>query len=71
MNTRNQLIDDLLEQHPNIERSFNLYRRTANIYRRTKTAMGANPEVRFVNASTQTTRVKNDTTESSKIFKCK
>ncbi len=71
MDTRNQLVDELLKRYPEIEHSYNLYRKSVNVYERTKAAMGAAPEIRFIISSTQTIKVKNDTNWSSKIFTCK
>ena len=66
--TRNQLVEELLKQYPEIEHTYSLYRRSVDIYERTKVAMGAVPEIRFITSGTQTIKVKNDTNWSSKIF---
>lgn len=70
MHAYNQLVNELLKQYPEIEHSYNLYRKSVDIYERTKAAMGATPDIRFIISSTQTIKVKNDTNWSSKIFTC-
>ena len=69
--TRNQLVDELLKQYPEIEHSYSLYKKSIDIYERTKVAMGVIPEIRFIISSTHTIKVNNDTNWSSKVFKSK
>lgn len=71
MGIRHQLTEEVLIKYPEIELSYNLFKRSIEIYKRTKATMRAAPRIQFVISSTRIIKVENDTNWSSKIFTSK